>query len=155
MIPDVYVLYKDGTEEIQEVKYLSELNKDDEKGERSRRQIKFEKQWCLEHGLRFALRTDELLIPNNYLISNLAFMHARVYRKGTFLNHDAFRRLQIVFETGRKKVTVRDLTGILGLPIADCWTVVSNLYYHGLLSLDMDGLLNQYVEVHLNGDKKV
>lgn len=155
VIPDMYVLYKDGLEEMQEVKYMSEINSNDEKGERSRRQINLEKQWCLQHGLRFALRTDEILAPNKYLISNMAFMQARVYREGTYLKTDVLRRLRIVFDTDRKKVTVQDLRGILGISPVECWNVVANLYYHGYLTLNMNGLLDQYTEVHLLGDKKI
>lgn len=78
---DVYVVYKDGTEEFQEVKYTEELESDDKRGERSRRQIEIQKHWCLQNNYKYTVRTDKEIEPGPYAIRNLSVLCAKARRR--------------------------------------------------------------------------
>ena len=54
---DVYVVFLDGTEVFQEVKYAEELTS--ENGERSRNQINVQQYWCKRNNYNYELRTDK------------------------------------------------------------------------------------------------
>ena len=55
---DMWVQYRDNTEEFMEVKYNAELIGDSSKSLRSKRQIQVQKQWCTEHQYNYSVKTD-------------------------------------------------------------------------------------------------
>ena len=59
---DVYVCYSDGREEMEEVKYKSELNGVDDKSIKSQQQIAAERQWCADNRISFRVITEEDLL---------------------------------------------------------------------------------------------
>lgn len=77
---DMWVEYKNGECEFQEVKYKSELTGKDEKSLRSQEQIRRETIWCAEKGYKFTIRTDKDIIAGKYTVSNMNVMAARLRR---------------------------------------------------------------------------
>lgn len=77
---DVWVRYKDGREEFQEVKYQEELDSDTPEGERSRKQISAQKAWCLQNGMDYVVRTDKEIHKGQFYVRNLRFLFGRVKR---------------------------------------------------------------------------
>ena len=70
---DVWVLYKDGTEEFQEVKYTSDL-------EKSAEQIEIQKMWCRQNGFSHMVRTDKDIEKGDFYIRNLDMLYAKLRR---------------------------------------------------------------------------
>lgn len=77
---DVWVVYADGSEEFQEVKYFEELEADTDKGERDRRQVAVQKAWCLQNGFQYTLRTDKEIELGEFYIRNLNLLAAKARR---------------------------------------------------------------------------
>lgn len=77
---DVYVLYKNGEEEFQEVKYQEELDSDTPQGERSRNQIVVQKNWCLQNNFNYNLRTNYDIEKGEFYIRNLSVLSAKARR---------------------------------------------------------------------------
>ena len=77
---DVYVVYKDGVEEMQEVKYTSDLSDENEKSLRTKEQIRFERIWAEEHGMNFVVRTEKDIMYNRFVIPNLQYLYSFVKR---------------------------------------------------------------------------
>lgn len=65
-IPDMYLLYKNGTEIIQEIKYEKDLTK-----ETVIRQIETQKRWCMENNYKHEVVTEKSLALNALFLSNL------------------------------------------------------------------------------------
>lgn len=80
VIFDMYVEYKDGSSEFQEVKYKSELDGQDSASLRSQEQIRREKIWCEENGYTYVVRTDKDILRGKYTASNMNVMAARLRR---------------------------------------------------------------------------
>lgn len=55
---DMWVQYRDNTEEFMEVKYNAELIGESSKSLRSKRQIQVQKKWCTEHQYNYSVKTD-------------------------------------------------------------------------------------------------
>lgn len=55
----MWVLYRDGREEFQEVKYTSELTGDSAEAIRSQEQIRREHLWCTENNIDLVIRTEK------------------------------------------------------------------------------------------------
>lgn len=70
-ILDMWVLYKDNTEEFIEVKYSSEIDGSSSKSTRSLRQINIQKKWCLENNFNYSIRTEEYIRNDLINLNNL------------------------------------------------------------------------------------
>lgn len=77
---DVWIEYKDGTEEFQEVKYTAEIDADTKKGERVRKQIAVQAAWCLQNGFRHNIRTEKEIELGQFYIRNINLLAAKVRR---------------------------------------------------------------------------
>lgn len=77
---DVYVYYRNGEEEMREVKYYDELHSKTEKGDRDRKQIEIQKIWCDTNGIRHLVRTDREIEKGEFTIRNLAWLVAKARR---------------------------------------------------------------------------
>ena len=58
---DMWVKYHDGREELQEIKYESELHGNGPNSIRSKEQIRKEQQWCELNNIDFVIRTDKTI----------------------------------------------------------------------------------------------
>ena len=77
---DVYVYYRNGNEEMQEVKYYDELHSDSEKGLRDQRQIKAQKIWCESNQIDHLIQTDREIEKGEFTIRNIAWLAAKARR---------------------------------------------------------------------------
>ncbi len=68
---DMWVLYKDNTEEFMEVKYSSEICGNTKKSMRSIRQTNIQKQWCLENNYKYSIKTDKEIRRELVYLNNL------------------------------------------------------------------------------------
>lgn len=77
---DVYVYYRNGNEEMQEVKYYDELHSDSEKGLRDQKQIKVQKIWCESNQINHLIKTDREIEKGEFTIRNIAWLAAKARR---------------------------------------------------------------------------
>ncbi len=87
---DVYVVYRDGSEVFQEIKYAEEITS--ENNERPRKQINIQQYWCKQHNYSYELRTDKEIEVGKYTIRNLCFLCSKARRNVSteVINDQAF-----------------------------------------------------------------
>ena len=76
----MWVLYRDGREELQEVKYSSELSGNSPEALRSQEQIRREGLWCRENNIDFVVRTDKTISKGRYFLNNANTIAAHLRR---------------------------------------------------------------------------
>lgn len=132
---DMWVLYEDGTEEFQEVKYESELLGKDDKSLRSQEQIKRQMLWCKENGCNFVVRTDTEICKGKFTISNLNVMAAKVRRynpRDDFYHQHIQKQLDYY-----RKMTVQEMIANDMLPKDYELEQICNMYYQGAITFDI------------------
>ena len=80
VIFDMWVKYKDGHLELQEVKYSTELQGDSPEALRSQEQIRREEQWCKDNDFNFVVRTEKDIIKGRFFLNNANTIAARLRR---------------------------------------------------------------------------
>ena len=95
---DVWVLYKNGKEEFQEVKYSTDLKEKTAKGNNCRRQIAAQKLWCSDNNFEYSIRTEKEIMLGNYYIRNLTYLAGKVRRIPT-LNPDIIKFVKAYHDT--------------------------------------------------------
>lgn len=138
---DMWVRYKDGREEMQEVKYTKELSGDSAAAIRSQEQIRRQKHWCEDNNIHFVVRTEEDLLKGDYLMQNRSVI-AGLVRRYTPTNADYYNKLVIrciedAKYDGYKKVPVNDLIKKELLPIGNEWGHLAYMYTNGLVDLNI------------------
>ncbi|MFC5603349.1 TnsA endonuclease N-terminal domain-containing protein [Sporosarcina koreensis] len=92
-IPDMWVLYDNGDEEIVEVKYLIDLNKP-----RVIEQIGIQKEWCKANKIRHKVLTDCQIRESAILLSNYKFIIKMLKHKNEFdfdIYAELIRQIQV------------------------------------------------------------
>ena len=138
---DLWVKYKDGREELQEVKYSKELTDDSKGALRSQNQILVQRRWCEDNGVAYTVRTEKDIIKGQFLIQNLSVI-AGLARRYTPQNESTFnsliaRYLDDADYDGRKSVTVRELIEKELLPIPYQWAHLAYMYVNGLVTMNL------------------
>lgn len=148
---DVYAVYTDGTEEMQEVKYSSELNGDDRKAERTKEQIEKQKAWCHQNDIKYIVRTEKEIEQGRYFIRNLAVLAAKNRR---FLNTDVSEKmiLSCIREMGNPTIGMIKQSGIIS-PLHGT-DLLASMYYKGLIILSdiEEKPISNLTEVSCNGN---
>lgn len=149
VIFDMWVRYRDGREELQEVKYEAELYGSDEKSIRSQEQIRREQKWCIDNNIDFVIRTDKNILQGRYYVNNANIICARNRRyvptEDEYYNHK-------IIETLSKygTVTIAELRDNNLLPINNEINHICYMYEKGLISLNIaDRPLDIKTEVKL------
>lgn len=103
-IIDMWVKYDDGHEEFIEIKYSSELIKEDVK-----RQIAVQKKWCSKNEVKHHVRTEEFIGANKLLLSNLKLLMKGNKQQKQQIETDSYQILKILKQHCLKKVTINTL----------------------------------------------
>lgn len=77
---DMWVLYRDEREELQEVKYTHDITGDTPEALRSQEQIRREELWCKENNIDFVVRTEKTIPQGIFFLRNANIMAARLRR---------------------------------------------------------------------------
>ena len=134
---DMWVKYKDGREEFQEVKYESELFGDDEKSLRSQEQILREETWCTNNNTNFVVRTEKNIPKGRFYLQNLNIMTSRLRRY--ISTEDAFYNPRIVHALQENKaMTYGDLLKNKLLPINNELNHLCYLYEKGIIHIKIN-----------------
>lgn len=138
---DMWVRYKDGREEMQEVKYSKELSGDSKAAIRSQEQIRRQKRWCEENGIPLVVRTEEELIQGDYLIQNRNIIAGLVRRyipaDENYYNKLVIRYIEDAHYDGRKKILVNDILCKELLPISEEWAHLAYMHVSGVIELNI------------------
>lgn len=137
---DMWVRYRDNSEEMQEVKYSKELAGDDDASIRTQEQIRREQHWCNDNGVNFVIRTEKELMDGKFILQNRSMMAAMLRRyapsEGTYYD-PLIRRFLENADYDRKKVIVGELIHQKLLPVGHEWEHLCYLYGAGVIELDI------------------
>lgn len=134
---DMWVLYRDGREEMQEVKYAAELEGDDESAIRSQEQIRREEAWCKSNGIDFIVRTDKTIPKGRFYLKNLNIMSAHLRRY--IPTESAYYNPRIIDALSKHKVlTYAELMDNDLLPINNELNHLCYMYEKGLIHMNIE-----------------
>ena len=146
---DAYVYYKGGREEMQEIKYLEELNADDKRGKRDRAQIEKQKLWCAQSGIDYAVRTDNIILPGDFTIRNLEWLAAKARRY--CVTNDIGRKMLVSYLKENGNFTIGQLYTSGIITTKDGLNLLADMYYRGECTFDdiNDNQISNKTEVQL------
>lgn len=148
---DTYVVYSNGRDELQEVKYQQELDSDSKEGERSRHQIEIQKKWCLQNNFSYVLRTERQIETGEFTIRNLSILCAKARR--FLLNDDANNEPIKHYLSLHSGVTIGQMIDAGRISQTGGLDYLADLYYRGVIRFtDIDSeSLSSATGVMLNG----
>lgn len=144
---DMWVLYKDNTEEFMEVKYASELEGTSLKSLRSIRQTTIQSQWCLKNNYKYSIRTDKELRKSLGYLNNLKQIIGQV--KG-MPNPNKYDLSIIINQVSNGPISIDTLISLTNFSMAYVIQMICWLLYKGICQAKyLDTELNLQTEVDL------
>lgn len=131
-IPDMWVKYEDGSEELIEVKYIKDLYGDSEESLRAIRQIEVQRQWCKKNNLMFSVKTEEEIRKDLIYLNNLKQIIGNVRWIGQVNHKDLDYIIQLLTS---KNLTVADIKNYTNFTTAYVIQMLSWLIYKGKCQL--------------------
>lgn len=146
---DMWVKYRDGREELQEVKYSAELDGTDEKSIRSQEQIRKEKQWCISNNLDFVIRTEKTIPKGRFFLNNANIMSAHLRRY--IPTEDKYYNPRIINALEKNNtLTIAELITNELLPLNNEISHLCYMYEKGLINMNIESRpLDNKTEVFL------
>ncbi len=146
-IPDMWILYADGTEEIREVKYEKDLVDD-----RVRRQINTQREYCKDKGIVHRIVTDKHLRTNNYLLSNYKSI-IQILKSQT--SYDKHVQDLIMDTISSHSLSIQDISTKRSIPINNLIPNVALLLFKGILFAELENsFFGNRLEVYLRHEEK-
>lgn len=142
-IPDMWILYADGTEEIREVKYERDIRE-----VRVQRQIKTQQTYCKDKGIVHRVITDKDIRSNQNLLSNYKtlVMILKNHSSYDFSIHDSLINL-INFNA----LSIENIALKLSIPVNQLIPNVAFLLFNGTISADLNrNFFGKKLEVYKN-----
>lgn len=138
---DMWVRYKDGREELQEVKYSKELTGNSKSAIRSQEQIRRQKHWCEDNGIPLVVRTEAEIIDGQFSVPNRQVIANLVRRYNVDDATEYYKKLVIRTlddaDYDKKKLKIADLLLNEKLPIGQEWMLLCYLYANGVIDLNI------------------
>lgn len=103
-IPDMYIRYANGSEEIREIKYKIDLE-----SVRTLKQIKIQKEWCIKNNFKYQIMTEDEIKKNPVFLSNLKILS----KLESLKDFSSIKEIQLKISTERK--TILNITNELNL----------------------------------------
>lgn len=132
---DTWVLYKDHTEEFQEVKYISEIRESLQVPNRAKHQIEKQRLWCEQNCYKYTIRTDQDIYLGPYYISNLRFIHGTIIRCKLELVDECLN--QILCILSKTRISVLELSNMHTVEDINLLNIVAYGIYIGKLEADI------------------
>ncbi|MCG7334439.1 TnsA endonuclease N-terminal domain-containing protein [Sporosarcina sp. ACRSM] len=131
-IPNMWILYDDGTEEIREIKYSNDLQEN-----RVLTKIEIQQKWCEKNDLVHKVVTEKDLRLNRFLLTNYKIIIS-LLKSGKYLNEAI--RSDILDQVKRdKKTSIHKLLNISsGLMVENLFSNIALLIFMGELYADLD-----------------
>lgn len=150
---DMWVQYKDGREEFQEIKYSSYLTGNDKYSIRSQEQIKLQEKWCKLSKMPYVVRTEKDIEIGPLYIENLLHLTARIKRYNQALARSYYKNIQEYLLNAARPIN--DLRLDIGKVISteDILSIMAFAFYDGLIALKQleDTFYSVNMEVNLCG----
>lgn len=131
-IPDVWVFYKNGREEFQEVKYAESLLEGTSDYMRSMEQIERERSWCEINGFAYVVLTYEAIHKGEYYLRNLIFLRGHL-KNNLLIKNPSIRNVSRAIKYDS---TIGSLFNDETLKENDLISVLSSMFYRGLITFD-------------------
>lgn len=146
---DVWVIYWDGREEFQKVKYDSEVNNPNPDS-RVRKQLALQKKWCMYNNHNYVVRTDKDLYLGQYYMMNLEYMASKVRRYNIPADVQASKERELLKILNEKYLKIEDVCASGLIPAGMEAEFLSMMYYKGLVSFSNieDRIINAKTEVY-------
>lgn len=132
-ILDMWVFYKDLSEEFQEVK-----NSQDyiiEKPNRATRQMLKQKSWCIQNGYKHAVRTESSIIKGPFYIDNLLFLNGALKRSNYTEALNCVYYLRSILKYN--PLTIKEIINMC-IFSEDINCIIAVGYYEGIIDLDLE-----------------
>lgn len=133
---DFWVKYKNGSEQLQEIKYSKELYGNDKAALRTQEQIRRQKLWCKENNIDYVIRTEKTIHSGEFTIRNFNIMAANV-RRYTILQNN-YNEKQLVEHLKNTKSTIKELLESNILPVNQEIQFLCFMYYKGIITLNIN-----------------
>lgn len=129
---DMWVLYKDNTEEFIEVKYQSEIIGTSKKAIRSQKQIAAQKKWCEENSYNYCVKTDLDIRKNLTYLNTLKYIISQVKSCNEINLSDQEYILNLL---KGNCLSVKDIIEISKFKSNYIMNILSNLIYNGIIKI--------------------
>lgn len=148
---DVWVKYKDGSEEFQEIKLADELENENAASSRNYKQIAIQKAWCAQNGKKHIIRTDKDILIGTHYIRNMLYLYPKVLRiEGTTI---VAEKHILKYVEDRGSVTVGQLINSGIISSTNGIDILADMYYKG--KIRFGEITNEpftvATEVYING----
>ncbi len=146
---DMWIRWKDGKQSFCEIKYSTELDKENKKYERTLKQIQVQEDWCKMNGYSHEVLTELVIRKNQVLLDNKRQIipYTREFNSYNLQDHEP---ILAVLKSG--KSTVKQLFEKLSfLSNQQIYTSLFYLIYHGKVNANIDcEIIGTFTEVWLN-----
>lgn len=133
---DMWVKYRDGREELQEVKYAKELSGHSESARRTQEQIRREEAWCNDNKIPFVIRTEEDFSHGRFYLANAHTIAARL--RSYTASEDKFYTPRIINALSQTPLTIDKLFSLKLLPIDNEIEHICYLYEQGIVEFNIN-----------------
>lgn len=141
-IPDMWILYSNGVEEIREVKYYKDLSEP-----RVKRQIEVQKKYCKSKDIVHRIITEKDIKSNTYLLSNYKQI-IKILKNET--KYDKNLQQIILKSLSKQDFTVNTLTHEIESNFENVLFNVASLIYTGEIYANIDSkYFGKNTEVYL------
>lgn len=145
-IPDMWILYANGSEEIREVKYSSDLQ-----NERVLSQIEVQREWCNKHNVVHKIVTEKNLRQNQLLLSNYKTIIKLLKNESSLQKAIQTKILEQV--KLNRSILIKQLLNTTDLRVEALLSNTALMIFNGVISADLDfNYFGVNSEVYLNND---
>lgn len=150
---DMWVLYKNGLEEFQEVKYRDELiNTKNSNYIRCTEQVDFQRRWCKLNKMPYIVRNEDDIEKGRYHIENISHICSCIKRYDHSYAKSFYDRISETLKQGEYTLGSLYYNMALQLYFNEFLSVISFAYYDGLVTLNLfDKPIDNNMEVKLIG----
>ena len=146
---DMWVHYRDGTEEMQEVKYMSDIDPINEYTKRARRQVQKQEQWCRANNYKYSIISEKEIEKGTYYINNLRYLYGLIKRIDIPLYRHYTKMLQekMIFN----RIKVNDILNDNIIKKELIFPTIALGIYEGKIQADINNrVINYETEIWLN-----
>ena len=129
---DMWILYRDNTEEFVEVKYYSEVIGTSQRAIRSQKQIKAQKQWCEENNYKYSVKTDLEIRKNLTYLNTLKYIISQVKRCKDINNFDCKQILKLL---KNRSLSILNISQEMKLDPNYIIKIICYLIYKGFITI--------------------
>lgn len=133
---DMWILKKDGSSYLIEVKYSDDLNPKNPKSARALEQTRYQQSWCELHGHNYLIRTEEHIRENLLYLANMKKVLRYTRNRASSIDTN---RYKIIEHLNQNPISLKNLAGLLTeIPRSRMYEAISWLVYEGEIATNLD-----------------